>query len=639
MRLATSTLALLLVPAAAAQTTFTEVAPGIPPAVFDQGPEDEYYIATVAPGDVDGDGDPDLRVLASYVNFDTGVFGDRLTLYRNDGRTGAAWAFAPAATTALPTGNTITGDIAWADYDGDGDLDAVVASFESTALYRNDGGTLVQTAVALPLFDDTAVFPAAPFDRRSISWADIDRDGDPDLLMPSSVGAGGQTGQTALLRNEGPGGPGGWTFATLATNLPDTFDAMSAWADADQDGDLDLLLQENASSESPGFVRIFLNSGLGMLEPAGPSLLDGLFGTAEWTDADGDGDLDVLLAGTLNGAAPLVRVLRRVGAAYVPETVSVAGPGALAVVHAASWADYDGDGDVDIAVTGAGTNPSDGRTVLFGGQGGTFVRTGAEFEARTGQDGGGTLTWFDAESDGDLDHLVSTRFYADEASDLPTSETRMYIGGPPAANAGPSAPPTLSATVQATNVTFSWGAAADDRTPTGGLTYNLSVRAADGRYVLSPMAVPSGTRMLPAPGNVSGNRTWRLRALAPGTYTWSVQAIDAAFRGGAFATGGAVVVTPVAEDDGASEADVRLVVGPNPLDGTGTVTLVLDRAQAVTVAVTDALGRRVALVHDGPLAGGLHALALDTSRLAPGVYVVLAAGESFQTSHRVTVLR
>src|SRR5690606_9280607 len=69
---------------------------------------------------------------------------------------------------------------------------------------------------------------------------------------------------------------------------------------------------------------------------------------------------------------------------------------------------------------------------------------------------------------------------------------------------------------------------------------------------------------------------------------------------------------------------------PNPTTGRAEVTLSVAEGQAVTVAVYDALGRRVSLLHDGPMAGGTeHRLTFDGSGLPSGVYVVRAVGEAF----------
>ncbi|MDX1420515.1 MAG: T9SS type A sorting domain-containing protein, partial [Rubricoccaceae bacterium] len=80
-------------------------------------------------------------------------------------------------------------------------------------------------------------------------------------------------------------------------------------------------------------------------------------------------------------------------------------------------------------------------------------------------------------------------------------------------------------------------------------------------------------------------------------------------------------------------------VSPNPSREGGTVTLTLARPSSVSVAVYDGLGRRVAVLHEGPLPAGRHTLAFDRSALPPGVYVVRVEASGTVVSRRVTVLR
>lgn len=104
------------------------------------------------------------------------------------------------------------------------------------------------------------------------------------------------------------------------------------------------------------------------------------------------------------------------------------------------------------------------------------------------------------------------------------------------------------------------------------------------------------------------------------------------------------VTGTIATDPRAPDAGFALdPAGPNPFrDGT-RLALRLDRPAAATVAVYDVLGRRVALLHEGPLAAGRHVLAWDGTgasgqRLAAGLYVVRAvAGERQATLHLTRV--
>jgi len=96
---------------------------------------------------------------------------------------------------------------------------------------------------------------------------------------------------------------------------------------------------------------------------------------------------------------------------------------------------------------------------------------------------------------------------------------------------------------------------------------------------------------------------------------------------------------PTANEPGAENAPVLGGVVPNPVTGVGTVTLTLAEGSTVRVEVLDALGRRVLLVHDGPLAAGRHELPLDAGALAPGAYVVRATGDGLGAVRRMAVAR
>ena len=82
------------------------------------------------------------------------------------------------------------------------------------------------------------------------------------------------------------------------------------------------------------------------------------------------------------------------------------------------------------------------------------------------------------------------------------------------------------------------------------------------------------------------------------------------------------------------------VAGPNPFAAGTTVALTVDRTQSVRVELVDLLGRRVAVLHDGPVAAGVPlSVAVRADGLPSGVYVVRAAGETFALAARVTVVR
>ena len=92
-------------------------------------PADSDNTTCVAVGDVDGDGDLDL------VCGNTGLGGGQNRLYVNNG----SGVFADATATQLPVGSDATASVALGDVDGDGDLDAYVVVWNGERrLLRNE---------------------------------------------------------------------------------------------------------------------------------------------------------------------------------------------------------------------------------------------------------------------------------------------------------------------------------------------------------------------------------------------------------------------------------------------------------------------------------------------------------------------
>lgn len=98
----------------------------------------------------------------------------------------------------------------------------------------------------------------------------------------------------------------------------------------------------------------------------------------------------------------------------------------------------------------------------------------------------------------------------------------------------------------------------------------------------------------------------------------------------------------VSSEDSPEPAGVRLNVQPNP-SGAGSpasVALTLATpATSATVTVLDALGRQVAVLHDGSLAAGTHTFPAAAASLAPGVYTVRAEAGSNRLTRSFSVVR
>ena len=299
----------------------------------------------IALGDVDSDGDVDLVVANGALTCGWLQNG----LYLNDG-TGT---FADATAARLPLDRDLTTSVVLGDVDGDLDLDIVFGAIEGSGtdgcpsqpaqnrLYLNDGRGFFTDATAARL-------PVAVESARALALGDVDGDGDPDIVCGNTGLSSGwppsnPAQQDRIYLNDGTG-----TFTDgTATRLP--IERTVTWnvtlGDVDGDGDLDLLCDQfDTGGASIG--RLFLNDGVGRFADVTNARLPG----GVWTggvlaDADGDGDLDIVLGGLQLFVNDGTGTFTDATATRMPRMpVGFNGPVALG--------DLDGDGDSDLVCGG-----------------------------------------------------------------------------------------------------------------------------------------------------------------------------------------------------------------------------------------------------------------------------------------------
>jgi hypothetical protein len=135
-------------------------------------------------------------------------------------------------------------------------------------------------------------------------------------------------------------------------------------------------------------------------------------------------------------------------------------------------------------------------------------------------------------------------------------------------------------------------------------------------------------------GTTTEARRYAFRAdgLAPGTHRFRLRQVDL--------DGTTTPSEPVTVEVAPAARLAVTDVYPNPAQGRAALTVTLPASQQVTAAVYDVLGRRVAVLHDGPLTGpDAHRLTFDTAGLASGVYLVRVTTPDAATTRRVTVVR
>ncbi|HMO66515.1 MAG TPA: VCBS repeat-containing protein, partial [Verrucomicrobiota bacterium] len=451
--------------------------------------------------------------------------------------------------------------LAWADFDNDGDLDLIVSGYQGNRpllrLYQNQDGRFVR----VELWSDPFGYylPLPDIGRGALAWADFDGDGDLDLFItgdqqnyqPSTVrsptppypgyvwppGVGFSPFQSRtpyrpaaqLYRNDGPAPAGrGWLFRPMGHNLEGVIwddqtisggmIAQAEWCDLDADGRLDLVLsgyQPNVGDPryAAPVAWVFRNEG------PDPAHFNGLRFTRR----------DIL---------PVNRN----------------------VIQTLTCADWDNDGVPDLLMSGHANGSGWASLRILHNRGLDFSLT-SHLQAATPQGmrhlGGPAAFGHFLGNPHRLDAAVSGMWGWISATVPHDSAVRVFLP-PPGENAPPSLPTNLAATIQGHEIRFAWSAAMDDTTPQIALTYNLSVERVDGQPGgLAAMAdLQTGRRRVERGGNVGRATTWTLRNLPPGEYRWRVPALDAALTPSGFATAAQTFVAGPIQPPGGSPPPV-----------------------------------------------------------------------------------
>jgi len=328
-------------------------------------------------GDFDNDGDLDLIV----------TFHDApVRLYRN-----SPGGFEDVgAASGLPTDGGNPRSVAWGDYDNDGDLDVYIAyaglDEPPNRLFRNDlehgRVRFVETGAAAGV--------ALRGNSRQVSFVDYDADGDVDLYvaMRSDV--------NRLLRNDG----GRFTDVTFETGIAEPRRTVGAcWFDMDGDGDLDLFTA-NQNGDRDGMFR---NDGgrfadvamaLDIDQPRRP-LADGSVGCAV-TDFDTDGDLDLWVAAYGDD-----KLYRNEGGGRFVDVAPAMGIANHHHIVTGVWGDVQHDGRPDLYTVGYLNGEPATPDYLYFNEGDHFEnRLPANIAANDTDHG---VQWADFDGDGDLD--------------------------------------------------------------------------------------------------------------------------------------------------------------------------------------------------------------------------------------------
>ncbi len=271
--------------------------------------------SSVYAADIDGDGDLDVLGAAG----DT----DEITWWENTNGDGTAWAE-----------HTVDGDFAGAtsvyaaDVDGDGDLDILAAAYDANDITwwenTNDIGTSWTEHTVGENFNGAY----------SVYAADLDGDGDLDVLGAASI-----DDDITWWENTNVAGTA-WTEHNVDASFNGAHSVYAA--DVDADGDMDVL----GAAYNDDDITWWENTndiGTSWTEHIVDANFDGA-NSVYAVDVDGDGDLDVLGAASIDDDITWWENTNDVGTSWTEHTVE----GDFLSANSVYGADMDGDGDMDI---------------------------------------------------------------------------------------------------------------------------------------------------------------------------------------------------------------------------------------------------------------------------------------------------
>ena len=256
------------------------------------------------------------------------------------------------------------------DYDNDGDIDIYVnteyhGENQGNRLFENDGsGYFIDVAVERGVDNKYAL-------GRGASWGDYDNDGDMDLIVSNLPSSGGtKIPPTTLFKNLLiETGSANFRNATVESNLfranvkedreiggIGNTGAGVAWADYDNDGDLDLYWKcadydiDNALFRNNGdgtFTDVTEEAGAGIINLVAEA---GSQGSPNWTDVNQDGWIDLLVT---NEGSEKILFLNQENGTFKNITRSFRAPSGTVFLNpgnanGACIGDIDNDGDMDI---------------------------------------------------------------------------------------------------------------------------------------------------------------------------------------------------------------------------------------------------------------------------------------------------
>ena len=250
-----------------------------------------------------------------------------------------------------------------------------------TNVTMSGGGTASFTASDIATSADGAI---------SVFAADMDGDGDMDIVSASF-----NDDTIAWYENNGAADPS-WTAVDIATNADGAYSVFAA--DMDGDGDMDIV----SASYNDDTIAWYENNGASDPSFTADDIATNADGAASVfaADLDGDGDMDIVLASTLDDTIAWYENNGASDPSWTAADIATSADGAASVFAA----DMDGDGDMDII---SASQLDD--TIAWYENNGASDPSWTKAVIATSADGAASVFAADMDGDGDMD-IVSASY-------------------------------------------------------------------------------------------------------------------------------------------------------------------------------------------------------------------------------------
>lgn len=438
------------------------------------------------------------------------------------------------------------------DYDNDGNLDLLVvgkggdwrypSSNKYASLYRNlgeSGDYLFEEVfnTGMKQHCDEMFF-------NTISIGDYNNDGYNDIIIMCYDDNGRSID---LYKNEA--GTGKFELQQCAlpkdgSGEPGKFHPASNGAvmfgDMNNDGWLDIFYT-GYSNISRG-IRVYLNQQDGTFKDVTPDNIEGSFESQSvLADVNGDGVLDIVVTGHGDNWARYSSIYYN---SVNPETKkpefshSPSEENGIIPINKANLliADFNNDGRMDLVVNGY-DGASDLTRVYYQDENRKF-KLDNQFPVFPTKEGG--INMGDIDGDNNMDVIISG-YKGTDTGDAYDTPVRIYKNQPTVNNQAPSAPASVNATIKNGNLVITWSDASDDITAKQALRYNIFVKNSETNeiWMMIPANIVTGRIKVGTDLQTSLSaavKEYTMTLSKSGSYIIGVQAIDQAYAGSEFTT-------------------------------------------------------------------------------------------------------